>query len=244
MDRPKRTISKPTRYVTTSSDEAPPSKREKITNPPISTSLQMNKDIDELKRIATEEDNGNTLDNVTDYNNLQNNNPEIRNDDLPLRTYTNTHKSCMNTQQYTNTQPYTTSQLSYSSIQPSNESHSIIQAQPNTHTYTHTPSHNTFYGVSDVIPHATYPSSKYNYMSHSQTTTDSSSQFQDISQRIWSESNQFNAPTYQHIGIPLQSRAEKTVENNDKETTDSNRYRFSRLLKTNYILKEKLKKRK
>lgn len=135
MDRPKRTISKPTRYVTTSSDEAPPSKQEKITNPPISTSLQMNKDIDELKRIATEEDNGNTLDNVTDYNNLQNNNPEIRNDDLPLRTYTNTHKSCMNTQQYTNTQPYTTSQLSYSSIQPSNESHSIIQAQPNTHTH-------------------------------------------------------------------------------------------------------------
>lgn len=139
MNRPKRVISKPHRYQTTSSDEAPA--RQKKTTPAL-----CDQDIAELRRLL----NTDNMDKDYNYSSLtphpfSHSYVSTINNVLPqtnVPPYTNTETVTANTGQHTNIDPHTTTIRTH----PSTSQYNLIQsAQFSTQNDTYTNINESFY---------------------------------------------------------------------------------------------------
>lgn len=197
MDRLKRIIAKPSRYMTTSSDEA--SKRKKTA--PIG---DIQDDVNDI-RNTLENDSNNYENFIPSNNNTNNTNTLFRSYTqqhvLPCtNTYTHTTHSDTDTntytniQSYTNIQPHTNSEphtnfQTYTNIQPYTTIHPQTDFQTYTNTSTNTDSTNLLHAsvIHNYTPQVTNERATYNI-------NNTSTEFQSISEARTSTKNNLYRP--------------------------------------------------
>lgn len=164
MDRPKRMITKPSRYVTTSSDEA--SKRKKtVIGAAIETTIgDIQDDIDDLRDVLHREDNYN--ENPTFFNNNNNyTSPRSLSHTSHVPSCTNTHTTQADTQLHINIQPHPNiqSQANIQSYRDSDEHTNLL-----TYTNTSEPYTNLLQTHKNIQPYTSIPAQN-NFQSYTST---------------------------------------------------------------------------